>query len=109
CTAFYADGILACLVYDVLFFSSRRRHTRSKRDWSSDVCSSDLAASSMKDEYISVEHLLLGLLDHPDAGLKELFRTYNVTREKVKIGRASCRERGEKGGVAGVGETSTKE
>src|SRR5206468_4195273 len=25
------------------FFSSRRRHTRSDRDWSSDVCSSDLA------------------------------------------------------------------
>src|SRR5699024_11950694 len=24
------------------FFASRRRHTRSKRDWSSDVCSSDL-------------------------------------------------------------------
>src|SRR5207249_8776988 len=28
------------------FFSSRRRHTRSKRDWSSDVCSSDLSACS---------------------------------------------------------------
>src|SRR5699024_11922189 len=28
------------------FFSSRRRHTRSKRDWSSDVCSSDLRSSS---------------------------------------------------------------
>src|SRR5699024_11785314 len=27
------------------FFSSRRRHTRSKRDWSSDVCSSDLDAA----------------------------------------------------------------
>src|SRR5699024_11577325 len=27
------------------FFSSRRRHTRSKRDWSSDVCSSDLPCS----------------------------------------------------------------
>src|SRR5699024_11438407 len=27
------------------FLSSRRRHTRSKRDWSSDVCSSDLAFS----------------------------------------------------------------
>src|SRR5699024_2300398 len=26
----------------LFFFSSRRRHTRSKRDWSSDVCSSDL-------------------------------------------------------------------
>src|SRR5699024_11889661 len=25
-----------------VFLSSRRRHTRSKRDWSSDVCSSDL-------------------------------------------------------------------
>src|SRR2546428_10814601 len=28
------------------FFSSRRRHTRSDRDWSSDVCSSDLRAGS---------------------------------------------------------------
>src|SRR5204863_3994564 len=27
----------------LFFFSSRRRHTRSLRDWSSDVCSSDLA------------------------------------------------------------------
>src|SRR5208282_497789 len=27
----------------VFFFSSRRRHTRCYRDWSSDVCSSDLA------------------------------------------------------------------
>src|SRR5699024_11630301 len=29
------------------FFSSRRRHTRSKRDWSSDVCSSDLVAAGL--------------------------------------------------------------
>src|SRR6266436_1758597 len=28
------------------FFSSRRRHTRCSRDWSSDVCSSDLETSS---------------------------------------------------------------
>src|SRR5204862_5339604 len=28
------------------FFSSRRRHTRSLRDWSSDVCSSDLVVTS---------------------------------------------------------------
>src|SRR5699024_10583434 len=28
-------------------FSSRRRHTRSKRDWSSDVCSSDLIGGIM--------------------------------------------------------------
>src|SRR5699024_11512019 len=31
------------------FFSSRRRHTRSKRDWSSDVCSSDLYGRSAGD------------------------------------------------------------
>src|SRR5699024_11766109 len=30
------------IVGQSVFFSSRRRHTRSKRDWSSDVCSSDL-------------------------------------------------------------------
>src|SRR5579885_2170184 len=30
------------LLFFLFFFSSRRRHTRSKRDWSSDVCSSDL-------------------------------------------------------------------
>src|SRR5699024_11279894 len=29
------------------FISSRRRHTRSKRDWSSDVCSSDLIAAAL--------------------------------------------------------------
>src|SRR6266849_10121173 len=31
-----------CVFYIFFFFSSRRRHTRSTRDWSSDVCSSDL-------------------------------------------------------------------
>src|SRR5256884_2587908 len=30
-------------IWPVFFFSSRRRHTRCSRDWSSDVCSSDLA------------------------------------------------------------------
>src|SRR2546422_4110173 len=30
-------------VFFFFFFSSRRRHTRCSRDWSSDVCSSDLA------------------------------------------------------------------
>src|SRR5699024_11903600 len=33
----------------LFFFSSRRRHTRSKRDWSSDVCSSDLAAEHQRE------------------------------------------------------------
>src|SRR3712207_8909912 len=36
-------------VYEVVFFffSSRRRHTRYWRDWSSDVCSSDLAGDEV--------------------------------------------------------------
>src|SRR3989304_2323723 len=34
-----------CLV--VCFFSSRRRHTRCSRDWSSDVCSSDLVVQTL--------------------------------------------------------------
>src|SRR5690554_7317677 len=33
--------MLFCVLY-FFFFSSRRRHTRCGRDWSSDVCSSDL-------------------------------------------------------------------
>ena len=38
------DGIRDVGVTGVQFFSSsRRRHTRCSRDWSSDVCSSDLA------------------------------------------------------------------
>src|SRR3989442_15704032 len=32
----------------LFFFSSRRRHTRCGRDWSSDVCSSDLGVDTIK-------------------------------------------------------------
>src|SRR5947209_3212163 len=38
-----ADHLGACF-----FFSSRRRHTRYWRDWSSDVCSSDLCTTARK-------------------------------------------------------------
>src|SRR5207237_2138764 len=34
------------VLFSFFFFSSRRRHTRFKCDWSSDVCSSDLRAAS---------------------------------------------------------------
>src|SRR3989449_8261777 len=36
-------SVLAIFSFLFFFFSSRRRHTRCSRDWSSDVCSSDLA------------------------------------------------------------------
>src|SRR5262245_62291926 len=38
--------LIHCFVFCFFFFfSSRRRHTRCLSDWSSDVCSSDLAAA----------------------------------------------------------------
>src|SRR5690606_40789826 len=37
---------------DFFFFSSRRRHTRFSRDWSSDVCSSDLKAGDWRYDII---------------------------------------------------------
>src|SRR5699024_6810490 len=41
------------------FCSSRRRHTRSKRDWSSDVCSSDLTLSGGEKARLSLAKLML--------------------------------------------------
>src|SRR5690349_540913 len=38
------DYVIIIIIF--FFFSSRRRHTRSLRDWSSDVCSSDLKTPS---------------------------------------------------------------
>ena len=39
-------------------------------------------AERMKDEYISVEHLMLGLLAAPDRDVKELFRTCGIDRDR---------------------------
>src|SRR3989440_9719279 len=41
-----SSGDRASLCFFFFFFSSRRRHTRSDRDWSSDVCSSDLVVQA---------------------------------------------------------------
>src|SRR5699024_5586615 len=55
--------------------TSRRRHTRSKRDWSSDVCSSDLTSSSLppKGRSTSMSVALSGSTTHsrPRAETKE--------------------------------------
>src|SRR5207245_3985143 len=42
----FCSIIFFCDFCFFFFFSSRRRHTRCYRDWSSDVCSSDLLLSS---------------------------------------------------------------
>src|SRR6266536_4354122 len=46
----------------LFFFSSRRRHTRSTRDWSSDVCSSDLVAGQGQRVRVAGGHGRGGLL-----------------------------------------------
>ncbi len=39
-------------------------------------------AKSMKDEYVSVEHLFLGLIETAEGALKSLLSTYNITKER---------------------------
>src|SRR2546421_3352526 len=89
------------------FFSSRRRHTRSDRDWSSDVCPSDLCkAMGMKviawSQNLTAERCKEAGVDLA-ASKEELLRQSDIvsihvvlggrTRGLIEIGRASCRER----------------
>src|SRR5207248_7954861 len=93
------------------FFSSRRRHTRSYGDWSSDVCSSDLDLVG-----VGVAARCLRCLPHDAPAVAEdvggdAQRVPPVA--EIKIGRASCRERvqieeGEGGGKEKRGEISAQ-
>src|SRR5207249_7400946 len=73
------------------FFSSRRRHTRSKRDWSSDVCYSDLVI--FFDIAITLA-LVMALLHVRGKLFYALLALQPVILvADLEIGRASCRER----------------
>ncbi len=39
-------------------------------------------ATKMKDEYVSVEHIFMGLLEVPNSHLSEIFRLFNITKDK---------------------------
>src|SRR2546429_6023616 len=60
--------ILLVYIYIIpvfFFFSSRRRHTRCSRDWSSDVCSSDLrAARKLAETYFDAKQVVAKILSH---------------------------------------------
>src|SRR3712207_9490903 len=82
------------------FFSSRRRHRRYWRDWSSDVCSSDLG--SIRKASPAGEFLLEHQVRQPDFNSYGARRgnhqvmmrgTFANIRIRNEIGRASCRER----------------
>src|SRR5207245_4946756 len=84
------------------FFSSRRRHTRCYRDWSSDVCSSDLLWRNRNPRPL-IEPLarragvLIGNTGAVSAmlGLAADDASLATPERAREIGRASCRERGE--------------
>src|SRR3712207_9082623 len=71
---FWKIFILLLIVF--FFFSSRRRHTRYWRDWSSDVCSSDLLLGRLDRGVDILDQLDLRLLDEAvqvlDVGLVEV-------------------------------------
>src|SRR2546429_4337662 len=104
------------------FFSSRRRHTRCSRDWSSDVCSSDLISTQGWDAvattveqgqriiYLETQRLVLNSFIEMTWNRKTLIDQrltaprYKILRHRHvcganfppthrEIGRASCRER----------------
>src|SRR5690606_40709372 len=102
-----------------------RRHTRFSRDWSSDVCSSDLAKANVfahaqvREQGVVLKHhgnAALGrrqvrdiFATNPHAAGGGAFQPRNdaqrggfTAARGAKIGRASCRERGEVA-VGGVG------
>src|SRR5690606_39379216 len=88
------------------FFSSRRRHTRFSRDWSSDVCSSDLqvfqSAATLRRKLETCE---LERKTYAEAAQKasqtvgqmqeQLVQSQKLAMlgQVAEIGRASCRER----------------
>src|SRR5699024_12149962 len=81
------------------FFSSRRRHTRSKRDWSSDVCSSDLrgtwALPASRRLFVANLALSRGWVAPKDRFLWNSHNTAGLTWVLRTIGTAAFRARSE--------------
>ena len=48
-------------------------------------------AKKMGDEYVSVEHLFLSMLDHPNKEMAEIFREYGITKERFLTALSSVR------------------
>lgn len=52
------------------------------KDLNKALISAEDEAKQLGDEYVSVEHLFLAMLKHPNKELKEIFREYGITRER---------------------------
>src|SRR5690625_7643108 len=75
------------------FFSSRRRHTRWPRDWSSDVCSSDLYQRCRRYVCDLDNGGNAGIADRPDLLSKPVSTTLRARSEERRVGK-ECRARG---------------
>src|SRR5205809_7545407 len=69
----------------MFFFSSRRRHTRCSRDWSSDVCSSDLEALEVAERYRGPIHLLLTDVMMPRMNGLQLTGPFAAVRAHARV------------------------
>src|SRR5690606_40928593 len=88
------------------FFSSRRRHTRFSRDWSSDVCSSDLFARNLfiqptpeelqgfEPRFTVIQVPGFTAVPEVDGTRSGVFVVLNFTRRLVLIGRSEERRVG---------------
>src|SRR5690606_40584554 len=91
------------ITYVIFIFSSRRRHTRFSRDWSSDVCSSDLVADLERS--LAFYRDILGFTVTMRYGDSAVFLSAGGYHHHIglntwagqgvapQIGRASCSER----------------
>src|SRR5205807_7005913 len=86
----------------IFFFSSRRRHTRLQGDWSSDVCSSDLALEQLESAAMDVRARPLVVMVSGFALAAAALIAGRLLPQEMRlpaqtgtleIGRASCRER----------------
>src|SRR2546428_10259685 len=85
------------------FFSSRRRHTRSDRDWSSDVCSSDLELPLRKQLANKLPAGLLDLLRIPGLGPKRVKLLYKKLKVKSAADLAAALDKGRVQKLKGFG------
>src|SRR5947207_13852387 len=108
--------LLPSRVVIAFFFSSRRRHTISLCDWSSDVCSSDLIGDPVQQWFARGLGQTGWFGWYQDEEIEKLSRAWLLSQTPAEIGRASCRERVEISVVAvslktqrkGTSETDTK-
>src|SRR5699024_2245517 len=74
-------------------FSSRRRHTRSKRDWSSDVCSSDLSPNDQLGALAKTHHHQASAAKYTPGGCVRLFLwdpAFECTAAPLQLGQSFC-------------------